>query len=1080
MEAGPPQLSTMRRARAPGGTRRLDAFPAMAIMMMLPLVVGAMATLVNSWSGFIEAAFMDMTLTLEGFDYKFGPAECGGVFDECGNSTFDSYKRARDLSVALFILALVAVAIKDMLRGGMGDLDLGAVDTKTLPEMLKYSVLVMAFLFVFPPVWDAASGTMNNVGIWILNPHYDISGKGGYIHGAGGRGEMCVGDIAYDDLAGLAPYARDADAWAVYRDGASGPMRNGAPSLYGEADNYVIGRGEVLSRECLHDVDQCPDAVSRPVTASAYQIGDILCNPDHMVKYVFRQALGVAEMDAVSPEQVLGAVTGVGGDDILVMILTQFIKSSVTLQIIMVVFMTGTMVDVVLSFALAILPIVPFYRFLPMSDKVRLGDYSGAAFALLAMPLVASLVLVAGAGAVANMAADDGEAFGSFFTWLAALSVVLLVVGIPATMVPLIGSAQMQATAAIQTGVQTASFAASTAAATVGGAIRGRREGTEFRRLAGMGPESMSPEQRARYDMLKEAGHDKMSMARAALRGGAAGARGQMFDESGRPTQAFRNVAMPGTADLTGASVRGLGGFEGGDATRSVYGIADSLGTAAADAAAAAGKAAPRKPTKEDLLQNAREREAEAEAELNDAADGVEDALDAAGDAPGWNEATAGARRADELAEAERGSESQAVKNAKKARAKMRAAEARAEDLGRRVRVLEGRLADAKTPGEWKANIERDVGVMERELADPKTSPERRARIGREMGERMGELAEADSMVEAGLTGGEMRAGFAQEMERAKRDMAGASKAARSLEASAATLDAEAARAGEAARRHTSEASAAWDGLAGRAASGEMAGAVGAAITGLYAAKMGERAAQRRYDDASSVAEDLDREVGRERRRERRAAPAARELNGVKETKPPEDGGTSKDRHRGGTGGGGSGGAPPKPPEDPPEPPPPPAAAASMIANRIPPAQGTQRDGDGDGVGQDGGGDPDGGDSPATPMTRSGGGPPPSDAPLAVHGFMPAPQAGVDADGQSGGVAGGGAGEGGRRQDPRPEPPQHQDWGGAADDGGGEAAGRSAQPPDRPSGGGGAAWGRRRGRRGGDPGAVSGVVMPRA
>ena len=1073
MYAGQHSLSTVGRASSAGGAPRLRAFPTMAIMMMLPMIVGALATLVNSWTGFIEAAFMDMTLTLEGFDYGFGPAECGGAFDECGNGTFDSYRRARNLSIALFVLALVAVTIKDMLKGGMGDLDLGAVDTKTLPEMLKYSVLVMAFLFIFPPVWDAASGTMNNVGIWILNPHYDIAGKGGYAHGAGGRGEMCVGGMAYDDLAELAPYARDADAWAVYRDGASGPTRNGEPSQYGVADNYIVDRGGTLSRECLHDVDQCPGTVSRPLRASAYQIGDILCNPDYRVKYVFRQALGVVEMEAVSPEQVLGAVTGTGGDDILVMILTQFIKSSVSLQVIMVVFMVGVMADVVTAFALAILPVVPFYRFLPMSDKVRLGDYSGAAFALLAMPLVASLVLVAGAGAVANMAADTGEAFGSFFVWLAALSVVLLVIGIPATMVPLIGSAQMQATAAIQTGVQTASFAASTAAATAGGAIRGRREGTEFRRLAGMGTGSMSPEQRARYDSLKEAGHGKMSMAGAALRGGAGGMRGQMFDESGKPTQAFRNMAMPGTGELTAASVRGLGGFEGGDATRGVSGIADSVGAAAVQTAGAAKKAAPRKPTREELLEDAKKREAEAEGTLNDAADGVGDALDVAEGTPGWNEATAGARRADELSTAEKDNQSKASKNAQKTRAKQRAAEAKAEDLGRRVRELEGRLAGNNTPEEWRAGIERDMGMMERELADSKISAERRNEIGRQMGERRGELAEAEGMVEAGLTAKEMRDGFTQEMEQARRDMAGASRAAQSLEAAAATLDVEAGRAGEAAKRHMAEASAAWDDLAGRAASGEFAGVVGAAITGLHLAKMDEKAARRRYDDAASVSEDLDRDVGRERRRARRADTTRKEKNEAERPSPVSGSKWDPDD----PGGGRPGGVPPKSPEDPPKPPPPAAAAANTMANPIPPAQSAQRGGDSDG------GDQDDGGGPAAPVARTGGGPPPADAPLTVHGPVAASQSGGDGGGQSGGQGDRVPGEGSRRQDPRPEPPRHQDWGGAADDDSeGVAAERSTQPSDRPSGGGGSLWGRRRGKRGGggDPGAVSGVVMPRA
>ena len=135
------------------------------------------------------------------------------------------------------------------------------------------------------------------------------------------------------------------------------------------------------------DHASCPwgGATPRPSAPPNYQIGDVLCSPDFKVKYVFRQALGVTELEAVNPEEILGAVTGTGGDDVLVAILTQFIKSSVTLQVVMVVFMTGVMVDVVTAFALSILPIVFFYKFLPMSDRVRLGDYGGAAFALLSI-----------------------------------------------------------------------------------------------------------------------------------------------------------------------------------------------------------------------------------------------------------------------------------------------------------------------------------------------------------------------------------------------------------------------------------------------------------------------------------------------------------------------------------------------------------------------------------------------------------------------------------------------------------------------------------------------------------------------
>ena len=126
----PRRLSTIGWGVAPAEpVPRLDGFPTMMIMMMLPMIVGAMATLVNSWTGFIEAAFMDMTLTLEDFDYGFGPVDCG-AWEECGNATFESYQRARDLALLLFMAALVVVGIKDMLKGGLGDVSLGAVDTK--------------------------------------------------------------------------------------------------------------------------------------------------------------------------------------------------------------------------------------------------------------------------------------------------------------------------------------------------------------------------------------------------------------------------------------------------------------------------------------------------------------------------------------------------------------------------------------------------------------------------------------------------------------------------------------------------------------------------------------------------------------------------------------------------------------------------------------------------------------------------------------------------------------------------------------------------------------------------------------
>lgn len=573
----------------------------MSLMMFVPIIVGAIATLVAGWSGFIETAFMNMTLTLEGFDYGFGPAQCG-EWAECGNATFDVYVQSRNLAIALFIIALVVVAIKEMLSDGFGlDISLSASDTKTLPQLLQYSVLVFAFLFIFPPMWDVAAGAMNNVGLWVLNPYFDHVGHTTH-------GDMCRTDISYDALLDIAPYVRDWDAWSVYTHGDR-PLRDGIPSTYEDANNYVINESGVISKACLNADLPNSDAacagvnVNRPSDKSDTEIGEILCNPDLRVKYVFKQALAVTETEPTNAEELLGAVTGTGGDDIMVAIFTQLLKGSTTLQVIMVVFMTGVMVDVVTAFALAIIPVVFFYRFLPFSSRVQLGDYSGAAFALLAMPLIAGILVVAGSGAVSVMAAD-AEDFASFFVWLAALSVILLVIGIPATMVPLIGVATQQATAAVQTGVQTAQFGATVIGSAAAGGIQGMRQGrsktAEFAKLQAMG--TLEGADRTRYDQLKSQGFDgRFGTARSAFAGAGSGARGQILDEKGGFSSGLKSALHVDPSSVTSKAQMVTGG-----------GFADqgagSLGTSIMDAGTRATETAIRS-TRWDQQQEEAERE---------------------------------------------------------------------------------------------------------------------------------------------------------------------------------------------------------------------------------------------------------------------------------------------------------------------------------------------------------------------------------------------------------------------------------------------------------------------------------------
>lgn len=717
-----PTRSSMPDASATTMVPSRSGFQIMALMMLLPVIIGAVAGMLNSWGGFLEAAFLDMTLSLELFDYGFGPGKCGD-WVECGNSTFDSYVSARNLSMVLFVVALVAVALKDMIKGGFDvEMSLDQVDSqKTLPEMLKYSLLVFLILFIFPPMWDFSAGLMNNVGIWILNPHYNfVRDDGEYIHGKGGN--MCRDSLSYDDMAMLAPTARESDKWAIYEYG-TGPMNeNDGVADYHLAVNYHVKRdGDPISNECLNE-GVCPFTVNKPPHATLNEIGDILCNPDYRVKYVFRQAIGFTELKAVSPESILSSVSGIGSDDVMVGVLMQFLKSSVTLQVIMVIFMTGVMVDVVTAFALAIIPIVPFYRFLPMSSQVKLGDYSGAAFALLAMPLVASLVLVAGSGAVANIAADGEQEFQLFFTWLAALSVLLLVIGIPATMVPLIGSGVSQATAAVQTGVQTAQFAATTVAATAGGAIRGRRDSMRFNRLQGIKDDKnvkMTKAQKIDYNQLKSQGYGQMSTARAAVMGASGGLRGQIVDEKGALTNDFRNAVAPDTKDVTGASAGGtLSGFgEVADPTKRVSGLTGSLTNAAqgvaTSAAAEARKA--KEPTEEELLAVAKKQEAEAKETMERKGRNLEKTADK------FNKATKGEEQADEfrneldMQNSENGNVAAAKRKIKELEGKLHNSEAKISDLKMSREVMQGDVdaAQVELDAATRANMKMSARIAD-------------------------------------------------------------------------------------------------------------------------------------------------------------------------------------------------------------------------------------------------------------------------------------------------------------------------------------------------------------------------------
>ena len=133
-----------------------------AIIMVSALIVFVTAIIgftINA-TGFLDAVYMDLTLTLPKFGYEIRDGQ------ETGNETFKAFQQLRMIGAGILGGALVYAGVVRVLENE----SIGIVQRGISNQIISNSLIFIVFLLAFPPLWDLGSDIMEDLATWILNP----------------------------------------------------------------------------------------------------------------------------------------------------------------------------------------------------------------------------------------------------------------------------------------------------------------------------------------------------------------------------------------------------------------------------------------------------------------------------------------------------------------------------------------------------------------------------------------------------------------------------------------------------------------------------------------------------------------------------------------------------------------------------------------------------------------------------------------------------------------------------------------------------------------------------------------------
>ncbi len=420
------------------------------LMMMIVALIGVIV----SFSGAIESTYMSLAFETPKFHYDVDVDPDTSESGEIGNEMFEAFALIRYLAVGVFGAVLIVAGISKVMEAS----ETGIMAPGTANKMISKSMMFMLVIVIFPPIWDIGSDTMENISYWVLNPAYSFNPD-----------SPCPDDWSADKIRG--EYER---------------------SPYIKSVEKAVGIGD-------------PQDVCKPELKVSYVFSQMLRNTEdtetRMDQHIRNEILGVTNMTVISdadalkeprrknPDTAVNATTQVGTitnyitnnawlgnlqhdvqkgiEGTFTNVFLGLTKALVALQILIMALLIGIMADMLVAMVAAGLPIFLMLSLIPKVDKLA-NQMLEALPALLLLPLMSAVIIVVGAGAVAEAGGlEDGvesKVSSHLYTWITSIGVVFFAITLPVIMVPLLGSVTQMATQIVSSAVNTSTMVTGMAA----------------------------------------------------------------------------------------------------------------------------------------------------------------------------------------------------------------------------------------------------------------------------------------------------------------------------------------------------------------------------------------------------------------------------------------------------------------------------------------------------------------------------------------------------------------------------------------------------------------------------------------
>ena len=432
-----------------------------AILLVGSGVIGiaAIISLTTNLSSLLPNAFMELSFSLPKFDIE----SVNEIDGSRGNETYKAYQQMQLVAGGVMAVAMIWAALSRIFEST----DLAIVQKGTSNKIISKSVIFVLFIFIFPYLWDLSASIMEDVGLWILNPHYSFD-----------RENPCPANWSDERIVeeyNNSPFKKVLDSDEIQRDGNA----------------YQDFQRGITSEE-------------RETTFSESKIDEAeqVCLPSWKVKYVFAQSLGITELNEIrasnyspdDPFDDLGKkIFSFDYEAAFVGTFLALIKALITLNIIILTFVVGVMMDTFIGLLIAALPLFLFMSLIPKADKIA-DQFIESLPALMLWPILSAIIMVVGAGFVVGISSDacvdtdgllvkdldstvrcpvntdavenlPGSGSQLVYAWLSSLGIIFLTVFLPAALVPMLNLAVSNATRAVTTAVGSSAMVMGTAGA---------------------------------------------------------------------------------------------------------------------------------------------------------------------------------------------------------------------------------------------------------------------------------------------------------------------------------------------------------------------------------------------------------------------------------------------------------------------------------------------------------------------------------------------------------------------------------------------------------------------------------------